>query len=91
MQFTLLYSAEANETLDRLELEDQKKCAKVHKTLALMQTNLRHQGLCTHKNDARKGPNDEEVFEAYRADGLSNWSQFTSSGSQTERESRSSA
>jgi hypothetical protein len=31
----------------------------------LLQTNPRHQGLKTHKYDEFKGPNKEQVFEAY--------------------------
>jgi hypothetical protein len=30
-----------------------------------MATNLRHPSFKTHKYDARSGPNQEEVFEAY--------------------------
>lgn len=37
----------------------------VRKTLALMQTNLRHPSLNTHKFHSLVGPNGEEVFEAY--------------------------
>ena len=33
--------------------------------LALMEANLRHPGLKTHKYDSLTGPNKEEVFEAY--------------------------
>lgn len=37
----------------------------VRKALGLMETNIRHKSLCTHKYDNVKGPNGEEVFEAY--------------------------
>ncbi len=37
----------------------------VRKTLGLMETNLRHRSLATHKYDSLQGPNGEEVFEAY--------------------------
>lgn len=37
----------------------------VRKTLALMQTNLRHPSLNTHEYKSLKGPNGEKVFEAY--------------------------
>jgi hypothetical protein len=65
MQFRLIYQPTAEATLIGLEQTDPKKYRKVLKTLALMETNLRHPGLQTHKFDDLLGPNDEEVFEAY--------------------------
>ena len=65
MQFRLEYQPEAEETLANLEQTDPKKYKKVLKTLGLMQTNLRHPGLKTHKYDSLCGPEEEEVFEAY--------------------------
>lgn len=65
MIFRLLFQAEPHETLRILAAEDEKKFAKVQKTLGLMQSNLRHPGLHTHKNDSRSGANGEEIFEAY--------------------------
>lgn len=37
----------------------------VRKTLALLETNLRHPSLNTHKFRSLQGPSGEEVFEAY--------------------------
>ena len=37
----------------------------VRKTLALMEANLRHPGLQTHKYHREKGPHGQDVFEAY--------------------------
>lgn len=37
----------------------------VEKTLGLLETNPRHPSLKTHKYDSIKGPNGEEVFQAY--------------------------
>lgn len=37
----------------------------VRKTLALLETNLRHPSLNTHKFRSLQGPGGEEVFEAY--------------------------
>ncbi len=65
MQFRLEYQPEAEETLADLQQTDPKKYKKVLKTLGLMQTNLRHSGLKTHKYDSLSGPDEEEVFEAY--------------------------
>ena len=65
MQFRLEFQPEAEETLANLQQTDPKKYKKVLKTLGLMQTNLRHPGLKTHKYDSLWGPDEEEVFEAY--------------------------
>ncbi len=65
MQFDLIFSDEANETLSQLEAQNEKKLLKVQKTLGLLQLNPRHTGLQTHKFTAYTGPNGEEVFEAY--------------------------
>ena len=65
MPFDLVYSPDANETLDRLEAQNDKKLLKVQRTLGLLQTNLRNRGLQTHKHYEMEGPNGEEVFEAY--------------------------
>lgn len=37
----------------------------VQKTLGLLETNLRHPSLNTHRYVSLHGPNDEEVFEGY--------------------------
>jgi hypothetical protein len=65
MQFRLRFTEAAVESLTKLAIADPKKYKKVLKTLGLMQVNLRHPGLNTHKYDSLKGPNDAEVFEAY--------------------------
>jgi len=59
------YQPTAEATLINLKETDPKKYLKVLKTLALMENNLRHPGLQTHKFDDLCGPNGEEVFEAY--------------------------
>jgi hypothetical protein len=65
VQFRLEFQLEAEETLVNLLQTDPKKYKKVLKTLGLMQTNLRHPSLKTHKYDSLTGPDEEEVFEAY--------------------------
>lgn len=65
MQFRLLFSLEAKLALDNLQQVDSKKYQKVLKTLGLMETNLRHPSLNTHKYESLVGANGEEVFEAY--------------------------
>jgi hypothetical protein len=65
VNFRLEFQPEAIEALEILEQTDPKKYAKVQKTLGLMETNLKHHSLQTHKFDSLSGPNGEEVFEAY--------------------------
>ncbi|PLZ99077.1 hypothetical protein CEN45_16715 [Fischerella thermalis CCMEE 5198] len=65
MNFRLLFTTEAKEALAKLQQTDSKKYQKVLKTLGLMETNLRHPGLNTHKYESLSGPNGEEIFEAY--------------------------
>ena len=65
MRFRLKFTSEAKNALEVLSKQDPKKYKKVLKTLGLMETNLRHPGLKTHKYDSLEGPNGEEVFEAY--------------------------
>jgi hypothetical protein len=65
MQFRLRLTPSAREALDKLSESDPKRFKKVLKTLGLMEVNLRHPELNTHKYDSLRGPNDEEVFEAY--------------------------
>lgn len=65
MQFRLEFSPEAAATLFTLQETDPKKYRKVLKTLGLMETNLRHPSLKTHKYDSLSGAENEEVFEAY--------------------------
>ncbi|GAA6619641.1 hypothetical protein [Scytonema sp. NUACC26] len=49
MQFELIYQPSAEATLANIERTDLKKYRKILKTLALMETNLRHPSLQTHK------------------------------------------
>ena len=65
MNFRIQLTESAEQTLEDLVQSDPKKHRKVLKTLALMEINLRHPGLKTHKYDSLAGPNKEEVFEAY--------------------------
>ena len=48
------------EKIDNPGLEKQ-----VKKALGLLQTNLRHPSLRTHKYESVKGPHGQDVFEAY--------------------------
>lgn len=65
MNFRLEFQLEAEKALVSLQQSDPKKHKKVVKTLGLMETNLRHPSLNTHKYDEYKGPNNEEIFESY--------------------------
>lgn len=57
----------ALETLRELERSPQQESLlkQVRKTLGLLETNLHHPSLQTHKFRSLHGPNGEEVFEAY--------------------------
>jgi len=58
----LLFSQDAKLALENLEQLDPKKYQKVLKTLALMETNLRHPSLNTHKYESLVGTNGEESY-----------------------------
>jgi hypothetical protein len=63
----LLFTLEAEKNLAAIEDDKSlgKRAKAVKKALGLMQTNLRHPGLKTHKYESLQGPNGEDVFEAY--------------------------
>jgi len=67
MNFSLRFTDEAKNNLEELKKNPGKEkiLKAVLKTLGLMETNLRHPGLRTHKFQSVSGPNGEEVFEAY--------------------------
>ncbi|MBJ7901675.1 MAG: hypothetical protein GC158_17550 [Cyanobacteria bacterium RI_101] len=65
MNFKLRFVSSAVTTLETLQRENPAKYRKVLKTLGLMETNLRHPSLKTHKYTTLKGENGEEVFESY--------------------------
>jgi len=65
MRYALDLSDAAREAIQTLAAHNDKKLDKVRRTLALMETNLRHPGLHTHKYSGYVGKNGEEVFEAY--------------------------
>ena len=65
MQFRLVFSPEAETALSHLQTKNPKKYRKVLKTLGLLETNLRHPGLKTHKYESLSGPEGQPVFEAY--------------------------
>lgn len=67
MSFKLLFTNEASNDYDRLENNKalEKRFKAVRKALGYLETNPRHTGLNTHKYQSFKGPQGEEVFEAY--------------------------
>ncbi|PSB20598.1 hypothetical protein C7B65_06755 [Phormidesmis priestleyi ULC007] len=65
MQFRLEFSPEAEAALFKLQQTDLRKYKKVLKTLGLMEINLRHPGLKTHKYESLSSSDGREVFEAY--------------------------
>ena len=63
----LRFTPEARRNLEELEKNPAKRGTlnQVRKTLGLLETNLRHPSLATHRFRSLHGPNGEEVFEAY--------------------------
>jgi hypothetical protein len=67
MNRKLRFTPEAAAILEELEKHPQQQglLKQVRKTLSLLETNPRHPSLQTHKFKSLRGPNGEEVFEAY--------------------------
>lgn len=67
MKFKLQYTPTADKQLTDLERSPDKlpEFKAVRKALGLMETNLKHKSLKTHKYTSLSGPNGEEVLEAY--------------------------
>jgi len=67
MFFELLFTKEADQQLHSLEKNKglSKQLKAVQKTLSLMEKNLRHPSLNTHKYKSLGGPNGTPVFESY--------------------------
>ena len=65
MTFRVLLSHEARAALDGLANSDPVRHRKVRKTLGLMESNIRSQGLQTHEFRSLTGPGGEKVYEAY--------------------------
>ena len=66
MRRELRLTPEAQANLKSLQTPSNERILKqVRKTLGLLETNLHHPSLNTHKYVAIRGPNGEEVFEAY--------------------------
>jgi hypothetical protein len=67
MNFELLFTEKADSQLNFLEHSTDKKVAlkAVRKTLALMETDLRHPSLQTHEYNDLEGAAGEKVFESY--------------------------
>ena len=65
--FALIYTDEAKEQLAALAKD--KNCERIYKavkkTLGLIETNIRHPSLQTHKNQSMSRIFSQEVFEAY--------------------------
>ncbi len=67
MIFELVFTEKAGDQLDILEQSKDKKFVlkAVHKTLGLMEANLKHPSLQTHEYSSLEGDNGEKVFESY--------------------------
>ena len=67
MIFELIFTEKTDSQLDFLERSRNQKIVlkAVRKTLALMETDLRHPSLKTHEYSDLCGANNEKVFESY--------------------------
>ena len=67
MKRELRFTEEAEADLNALRATPSKMATlkQVEKTLGLLEVNPRHPSLNTHKYESVKGPDGEEVFEAY--------------------------
>lgn len=67
MNRELRFTPEASGNLKELEASPSKAALikQVQKTLGLLETNIRHPSLKTHRYHSLEGPGGEEVFEAY--------------------------
>lgn len=67
MSFKLEFTDEASLQLKALEKDKGllKRLKAVRKALGYLETNPRHSALNTHKFSSLRGPNEEEVIEAY--------------------------
>jgi hypothetical protein len=63
----LVFAAQAAQSLQELRAAPSKAglLKQVEKTLGLIETNVRHPSLHTHKYELLNGPGGETVFEAY--------------------------
>ena len=66
-EFQIELTLSAESTLLKLRKNNSQKSIfkAVSKTIRLLSENPRHPGLNTHKYSSLKGPDDEDVFEAY--------------------------
>lgn len=67
MKFVLAFTPTAKNALKELKEDSglHKRYQAVKKALKFLSENPRHPGLQTHKYSSIKGPNGQEVFEAY--------------------------
>lgn len=67
MSYKILFTKKSDKELSDLEQDPSKnKILKaVRKTLAFMESNLRHPSLNTHEFKSQKGPAGQKIFEAY--------------------------
>ena len=66
MSFNLEFTNEAKDQLKDLDKKGlEKRLKAVRKALGYLETNPRHPALNTHKYSSLRGPDGEEIFEAY--------------------------
>jgi hypothetical protein len=66
LSFNLEFTNEARDQLKDLDKKGlEKRLKAVRKALGYLETNPRHPALNTHKYSSLRGPDGEEIFEAY--------------------------
>ncbi|HZT40694.1 MAG TPA: hypothetical protein VFA07_00825 [Chthonomonadaceae bacterium] len=65
MPFLIARTESVVKVMEELEQKDERKFRKVRKTLGLLSQDPKHPGLNSHKREAEKGPNGEDIWESY--------------------------
>ena len=65
MAFLIVRTESAVKVMEELEQKEERKFRKVRKTLGLLSQDPKYPGLNSHKREAEKGPNGEDIWESY--------------------------
>lgn len=65
MPFLIVRTEPAVKVMDGLTQKDEGKLKKVLKTLALLSQDPKYPGLHSHKREAEKGPQGQDIWESY--------------------------
>jgi hypothetical protein len=77
MAFLIAHTASVVNLMADLKEKDERKFKKIRKTLGLLSYDPKYPGLNSHKREAEKGPNREDIWESYVENNtLSAWRVF---------------